>query len=75
MLYQSTTANKICFEHTQDYKRLILVPYAKLKCYELQQKELKFSHLLMLTSDDFWLKVPKIAKRVPRFLADVLKDG
>ena len=29
----------------------------------------------MLISDDFRLKVPKIAKRVPRFLADVHKDG
>ena len=29
----------------------------------------------MLISDDFWLKVPKIAKRVPRFLADIHKDG
>ena len=29
----------------------------------------------MLISDDFRLKVPKIAKRTPRFLADVHKDG
>ena len=29
----------------------------------------------MLISDDFRQKVTKIAKRVPRFLADVHKDG
>ena len=68
-LFQSTTANKI----DSKYKRLL--PYAKLKYYELQLKELMFSHLFMLTSDHFRLKVPKIAKRVPRFLADVHKDG
>ena len=28
----------------------------------------------MLISDDFRLKVPKIEKRVPRFLADFHKD-
>ena len=35
----------------------------------------KFFHLFMLISDDFRLKKPKMAKRVPRFLADVRKDG
>ena len=34
VLFQSTTANKIDSEHTQDYKRLLR--YAKLKYYELQ---------------------------------------
>ena len=29
----------------------------------------------MLISDDFQPKEPKIAKRVPRYLADVHKDG
>ena len=37
--------------------------YAKLKYYELQFKELKFSYLFMLIYDDFRLKVPKIAKK------------
>ena len=37
-------------------------------------KELRFSHLFVLISDDCRLKVPKIAKRVPSFLADVHKD-
>ena len=36
--------------------------YAKLNYYKLQLKELKFSHLLMLISDDFRLKMPKITK-------------
>ena len=35
---------------------------------------MKFTHLLMLISDDFQLKVLEIAKRVPRVLADVHKD-
>ena len=29
----------------------------------------------MLISDDFWLKWPKVDKRVPRLLVDVHKDG
>ena len=44
-------------EIIRDYSR-----YAKLKNYELQKKELKFSHLFTFISDDFRLKVPKIAK-------------
>ena len=59
--FQSTTANKIDSEHTQDYKRLL--PVREAEIYELQQKELKFSHLFMLISDDFRLKVQKIAKK------------
>ena len=29
----------------------------------------------MSISDNFWLKVPKVAKKVPKFVADVHKDG
>ena len=36
---------------------------------------MKFYHLVRSISDDFRLKVPKIAKMVPWFLADVRKDG
>ena len=46
----------------------------KLKFYELHQKDLKFFPFFVLISDEFRLKVPKIAKMVPRFLADVHKD-
>ena len=60
-LFQSTTANKIDSEHTQDYKRLFLVCEAEI--LRVTVKELKFSHLFMLVSDDFRLKVPKIAKK------------
>ena len=59
-LFQSTTGNKICSEHTQDYKRLL--PVFRAYIYELQSKELQFSHLFMLIFDDFLQKVPKIAK-------------
>ena len=72
-LFQSTTVNKIDSEHTRDYKRLI--PICEAEILRVTVKELKFSHLFMLISGDFQLKVLKIAKRVPRFLADVHKDG
>ena len=39
-LFQSKTANKIDSEPTQDYKRLPW--YAKLKYYELQEKNWSF---------------------------------
>ena len=72
VLFQSTTANKIDSEHTRDYKRLL----RECKAEILQVTVKKFSHPFMLISDDFRLKVPKIAKkRVPRFLADFHKDG
>ena len=61
-LFQSTTANKIDSEHTQDYKRLLPVCEAKILRVTVKKK-LKFSHLFMLISDDFRLKVPKIAKK------------
>ena len=61
MQFQSTTDYKIDSEHTQDYTKLFPV--------------LKIYHLFRLISDDFWLKVPRIAKKVPWFLADVRKDG
>ena len=60
-LFQSTTANKIDSEHTRDYKRLLSVCEAEI--LRVTAIELKFSHLFMLISDDFWLKVPKIAKK------------
>ena len=37
--------------------------YAKLKYYKLKSIELKFSHLFMLISDDFRLKMPKLSKK------------
>ena len=39
------------------------------------KKDLKVFSSFLLISDDFRLKVPKIAKTVPKFLADVHKDG
>ena len=48
-------------EHAQDYKRLLPVCEAKILRVTVKriEKELKFSHLFMLISDDCWLKVPK----------------
>ena len=60
-LFQSTTVNKIDSEHTRDYKRLLRVCQAEI--LQVIVKELEFSHTFMLISDDFRLKVPKIAKK------------
>ena len=59
-LFQSNTANKCGSEHTRDYKRLL--PVYEAKILRVPVKELKFSHLFMLISDNFWLKMPKLAK-------------
>ena len=58
-LFRSNTANKIDSEHTQDDKRLL--PVCEAEILQVTVK-MKFSHLFMLISEDFWLKVPKIAK-------------
>ena len=60
-LFQSTTANIIDFEHTQDYKRLL--PVCEAEILRVTIKRIKVSHLFMMTFDDFRLKVPKIAKK------------
>ena len=77
-LFQSTTANKILIadsEYTRDYKRLL--PVCEAETLRLTVKRIEVSHLYTSISDEFRLKLPKIAKRVPRsrFLADVHKDG
>ena len=61
MLFQSTTANKTDSVHTRDYKRLL--PVCEAKILQVTVKELKFSHLFMLISDNFRLIVLKIAKK------------
>ena len=60
-LFQSTTATKLDSEYMQDYTSYS--PHAKLKYYKLKSIELKFFHPFMSISDDFWLNVPKIAKK------------
>ena len=72
-LFQSTTVNKIDSENTRDYKRLL--PVCEAEILQVTEKELNFSLFFMLISGDFRLKVRKIAKKVPRFLAYVHKDG
>ena len=60
-LFQSTTANTIDSEHTQDYKRLLSVCEAEI--LQVTVNRIEVSHLFMLISDDFRLKVPKIVKK------------
>ena len=53
-LFQCTSANKLVLnihKIIRGYSR-----YAKLKCYQLQLKELMFSDLFMLTSEVFSAK-------------------
>ena len=59
-LFQSTTANKIDSEHTQDYKKLFLV--WEVEILQVTVNKMKFYHLFRLISDDILLKVPKIAE-------------
>ena len=61
-LVQSSTANKIDSEHTRRYKRLLPVCEAEILRVTLKRIE-AFSHFFMLISDEFRLKVPKIAKK------------
>ena len=60
-LFQSTTANKIDSEHTQDYKRLL--PVCKAEILQVTLKRIEVLSFFMLISDDIWLKVSKIAKK------------
>ena len=70
MLFKSTTANIIDSEHIRDYKKLFLVCKVEILPVTVN-KTLVLSFFFRLISDDFWLKMPKIAKMVPWFLADV----
>ena len=70
---QSTTAYKIDSENTKtirSYSR-----YEKLNYYKLHLIKLKFYHIFKLISVNIWLKMLKIAKMAPWFLADVHTDG
>ena len=60
-LFQSTTANKIDSEHTQDYKRLLQVCEAEI--LRVIVKRIEVFSCFMLISDDFRLKVPEIATK------------
>ena len=59
-LFQSTTANKIDSEHTRDYTKVF--PVFKVKILQVTVNEIEVLSSFRLISDDFWLKVPKIAK-------------
>ena len=56
-LFQSTTACKIDSKHAQYYTKLF--PVGKVEILQITVNEIE---VLSSISDDFWLKVPKIAK-------------
>ena len=56
-LLQSTTANKIDSEHTQDYKRLLSVCEAEI--LRVTVKRIEVFSSFMLISDNFLLKCRK----------------
>ena len=56
-LFQSSAANKIDSEHTQDYKRLL--PVCEAGIIQVTEIVLKFFHLFMLISEVFRLKCRK----------------
>ena len=60
-LFQSTIANKIGSEHTRDYKKLLPVCEAEILRITVKRTEV-FSSFYVI-SNDFLLKVPKIAKK------------
>ena len=60
-LFQSTTANKIDSEHTRGYKRLLQV--CEVEILRVTLKRIEAFPIFMLISDEFLLKVPKIAKK------------
>ena len=72
-LFQRTTAYKISSEHTQGYKKVSTV--CKIEILQVTVNKIEVLSSFKLISDDFPPKVPKIAKTVPWFLADVHKDG
>ena len=57
MPFQSTTANKIDSEHTQDYKRLL--PVCEAEILQVTVKRIDFFSSFVLFYDNFRLKVLK----------------
>ena len=60
MIFQSTTANKIEPEQTRRCKRLL--PVYEAEILRVTLKRIEVFPIFMLISDEFRLKVPKIAK-------------
>ena len=61
-LFQSTTANKIDPEHTRDYMKLF--PLCKVEILLVTRNKIEvLSSFFRVISDNFRLKVPKIAKK------------
>ena len=61
MLFQSTTVKKIDSEHARDYNRLL--PVCEAEILRAIVKRIEVVIFFMLISDDFQLKVPKMAKK------------
>ena len=61
-LFQNITANKIDSVNTPVYKRLL--PVCEAEILRVKVKRIKVFSSFLLISDDFRLKVPKIAKKV-----------
>ena len=55
----STIAYKIDYEHIRDYKNLFSA--CKVEILQFTVNKIKVLSSFMLISDEFWLKVPKIA--------------
>ena len=60
-LFQSTTAYKIDPEHTRNYTKLFLV--CKVEILQVTVNKVEVLSSFRLISVNFWLKVPKIAKK------------
>ena len=70
-LLQSNIAFKIDSECTRDYLKLFLL--CKVDILQVTVNKIEVLSSFRLISDEFWLKVQKIAKKIPFFLADVHK--
>ena len=60
-LFQSTTANKIDYEHIRDYRKLL--PVCLVEILQVAVNIIEVSDLFRLISDDFRLKSGEIAKK------------
>ena len=60
-LFQSMTANKMDYEHTRDYKRLL--PVCKPETLRVTVKRIEVFSSFYVVFDDFQLKVLKLAEK------------
>ena len=60
-LFQRTTANKMDFEHTREYRRLL--PVCKAEILRVTVKRIEVLSSFYVVFDDVRLKVPEIAEK------------